>query len=229
MMIARVPPSALSDLHTGLRLAGLARPLARLQERRAARAAARGRSAAPRHSAAPAGLGRPRSPRRADPAPAGKAATTPAGYARHRAPVAPSPGHPEVDLPPDGTASSPRRNRRADPAARHREQRLGGPADPGRAAEARPSGGRVHDPPGPQGVADPSGSEAAHRYDVAAVPARASVDDACGGLLSRGLRSDTPPLVLLVRDGRLAAGTCTSSGSPRTRTGRGPRGRSGIF
>ena len=50
-MIARVPPSALSDLHTGLRLAGLARPLARLQERRAARTA-RGRSAAPRHSAA---------------------------------------------------------------------------------------------------------------------------------------------------------------------------------
>ena len=46
----------------------------------------------------------------------------------------------------------------------------------------------------------PSGSEAAHRYDVAAVPARASVDDACGGLLSRGLCSDAPPLVLLVRD-----------------------------
>jgi putative transposase len=39
----------------------------------------------------------------------------PPGHARHRAPVAPPPGHPEVDLPePDGTAAGQRRDRRAD-------------------------------------------------------------------------------------------------------------------
>src|ERR1035441_5067533 len=59
MMIARVPPPALSDLHPGLRLAGPARPVTRLQERRAARAAARGRRAAQHPSDAPAGLGPP--------------------------------------------------------------------------------------------------------------------------------------------------------------------------
>ena len=159
-MISRVPPPALSHLHPGLRLAGPARPVARLQERGAAGAAARGRRAAPRQSAAPAGLGRPRRPRRADPAPAGKAAGAPAGHARHRAAVAPPPGHQEVDLPePDGTAAGQRRDRRADRAARHREQRLGIPADPGRAAQARPPGQRVHDPPDPQGAADPPGAE----------------------------------------------------------------------
>src|ERR1035437_6078029 len=78
-------------------------------------------------------------PRRADPAPAHKAADAPAGHPRHRAPVAPPPGHKEVDLPePDGTAAGQRRDHRADRAARHREHPLGGPADPRRAAQARP-------------------------------------------------------------------------------------------
>ena len=126
-MIAHVPPPALSDLHARLRLAGPAGPLARLHERGAAGAAARGRRAAPRDSAAPAGLGRPRRPRRADPGPAGKATSTPAGHARHRGPVAPPPGHQEVDLPePDGTVPGQRRDHRADRAARHREHRPGG-------------------------------------------------------------------------------------------------------
>jgi hypothetical protein len=140
-MIARVPPSALSDLHPGLRLAGPARPLIGVEKRGTAGAAVRGRRAAPRHSAAPAGLGRPRGPRHADPAPAQKAAGAPAGHARNRAAVAPPPGCPEVDLsPPGGTAAGQRRDRRADRAARHREQRLGVPADPGRAAQARATG-----------------------------------------------------------------------------------------
>src|SRR5690348_11123764 len=80
MMIACVPSPALSDLHAGLRLAGTARPVACLQKRRTARAAARGRRAAPHQSAAPAGLGRPRRPSCADPAPASNAATTPADH-----------------------------------------------------------------------------------------------------------------------------------------------------
>src|SRR5215467_9920718 len=45
MMISRVPPSALSDLHQGLRLAGPARPLIGVEKRGIAGAAARGRRA----------------------------------------------------------------------------------------------------------------------------------------------------------------------------------------
>ena len=64
-----------------------------------------------------------------------------------------------MDLPePDGTAAGQRRDHGAHRAACHREHRLGVPADPGRAAQARPPGRRVHDPPGPPGAADPSGS-----------------------------------------------------------------------
>ena len=40
--------------------------------------------------------------------------------------------------------------------------RLGVPADPGRVAQARSPGRRVHDPPDPQGVEDPPSAEAAH-------------------------------------------------------------------
>ena len=201
-MIARVPPPALSDLHPHLRLAGPARPLIGVEERGTAGTAARSRRPAPHQAPAPAGLGRPRRAGRADPAPAQKAAGAPAGHARHRAAVAPPPGHPETDLPgPDGTAAGQRRDHRADRAARHREQRLWVPADPGRAAQARPPGQRVHGPPGPQGAADPSGSEAEHRHDLAAVPALPGCDHACRRLLSRGLRGDAPAPVLPVRDG----------------------------
>src|SRR6266496_3280102 len=71
-MIIRVPPPALPHLRPALRLAGPARPVAGFQGRRATRATARGRRAAPHQSPAPAGLGRPRHPRHADPAPAGR-------------------------------------------------------------------------------------------------------------------------------------------------------------
>src|SRR5690349_538310 len=57
------------------------------------------------------------------------------------------------------------------PRARHREQQLGIPADPRRTAQTRPPGQHVHDPPDPQDAADPASSQAAHRYDPAAVPA----------------------------------------------------------
>src|SRR5271167_4896215 len=53
------------------------------------------------------------------PAPAGKAASAPAGHPRHHPALAPPPGHPEVDLSePDGTAASQRRGCRAHRAAR---------------------------------------------------------------------------------------------------------------
>jgi len=69
MMISRVSSPALPDLRSALRLAGPARPLADIQERGTAGAAARGRRAAPHQAQAPVGLGRPRGARRADPVP----------------------------------------------------------------------------------------------------------------------------------------------------------------
>ena len=79
-----------------------------------------------------------------------------------------------------------RRNRHAHRAARHRERLVGIPAHPGRAAEIRSPGQRVHDPPGPQGAADSAGSQATHTYDLVTVPAFPSRDHAGRGLLSRG-------------------------------------------
>src|ERR1019366_3194225 len=93
---------------------------------------------------------------------------------------------------PDGTAAGQRRDRLADRAARRRESRLGIPADPRRAAETRPPGRRVHDPPGPQGAEDPSGTATADRRDLAAVPARPGIGDARHRLLPRGPRGAPP-------------------------------------
>jgi putative transposase len=81
-MIIRVLAPALPHLRPALRLAGPARPVISLQGRRAARATARGRRTAPHPSAAAGRLGRPRGPRRADPAPAREAASAPAGHPR---------------------------------------------------------------------------------------------------------------------------------------------------
>ena len=202
MMIIRVSPPALSHLRAAVQLAGPAQPVISVQGRGAAGAAARGRRAAPRPSAAPARLGRPRGPRHADPAPASTPAEAPAGHPRHRPALAPPPDHPQVDLPqPDRTATGQRRGRSAHRAARHREQQLEIQEDPGRAAQARPPGQRIHHPPCPQGAEDPPGTGTAHRHHVAAVPARPGNDDARHGLLPRGLRSDPPAAVLPVRHG----------------------------
>jgi hypothetical protein len=180
-MIIRVPAPALPHLRPVLRLAGPAWPVVGFQERRAARATARGRRAAPHQSPAPAGLGRPRNPRRADPASAGKAAGASPDHPRHCPSVAPPPGHPEMDLPePDRTTAGQCRDRHADRAARHREPQLGIPEDSRRAAQARPPGRRIDDPPGPQDAKDPASAQAAHRHDLAEFPARASRVDARG-------------------------------------------------
>jgi len=155
-MIGRVCPPALPDTRPARWLAGPAQSLNCVQERGTAGTAARGRCATPHQAPATAELGRPTSPRRAHPALATRSADVPPGHAGHRAPVAPPSGHPEVDLPePDGTAAGQRRDRRAHRTARHREPRLGVPADPGRAAQTRPPGRRLHDPPRAQGLEDP--------------------------------------------------------------------------
>src|SRR5260221_5530669 len=93
-----------------------------------------------------------RGPRRADPTTTRQATDAPAGHTRHRPAMAPAPGPPEAGLPtPDGTASSQRRDRRA---------------------QTRPPPQRIHDPPGPQDPADPSGTETARRHQRARILAR---------------------------------------------------------
>src|ERR1022692_1655424 len=78
-MIIRVSASAVPDLRPARRLAGPAGPVNGVQGHRAACAAARGCRAAPHPSPTAPGLGRPRGPRRADPAPAPEPADAPAG------------------------------------------------------------------------------------------------------------------------------------------------------
>src|SRR5216683_2866591 len=202
MMISRVPSPALPDLRSALRLAGSARSLAGVQERGTAGAAARGRRAAPRPSAATAGLGRPRGAGRADPPPAQNAAGTPAGDTRHRPALASPPGCTEVDLP-HRTGRPP-----VSPEIAALIERLatenhgwGYQRIRGELLKLGHQGWRVHDPPGPQSTEDPPGTEAAHRPDMAAVPAHPSRDDARHRLLPRRLRSDPPPPVLPVRHG----------------------------
>src|SRR6266568_725502 len=137
MMISRVPPSALSDLHPAVRRAGPARPLARLQERGVAGgAAARGRRAAPHQSAASPGLGRPRCARRADPPPAAEAADAPAGHPGYRPAVAPPAGHPEAGLPEPGR---PVAGQRRDRGAHRRNRRVA----PVHCCTGAPSGPRM--------------------------------------------------------------------------------------
>jgi putative transposase len=149
---------------------------------------------------APAGLGRPRRPRRADPASAPKSADAPAGHPGHRPAVASPLGHQEMDLPaPDRPPAGQRRDRRAHRAARHRASRLGIPAHPRRATQARLPGECIHDPARPQGPEDPAGTRPGHRHHLAAVPAHASGDHARRRFLPRGLRCNAPAPVLPLR------------------------------
>jgi putative transposase len=119
----------------------------------------------------------------------------------HRPAVAPPPGHPEAGLPEPGRpAAGQRPDRSAHRATRHPEPQLGLQADPRRPAQARPPSRRAHDPASPQSAEDTPGAEAPHRYNLAAVPARARRHDARRRLLPRGLRTDAPAAVVLARD-----------------------------
>ena len=192
--------SSSSRLRPALRLADSARPVVGLQGRRVARAAARGRRAASRQFPAPARLGRPGGPRRADPAPAGKAAdaplVTPGTVLRwHRRLVTRKWTYPNRNR----TAAGQRRNCRADRTARHREQRLGYQRTQG---ELLKLGHRV----GASTVRRVlkalkiPGTATAHRHDLAEVPAHPGIDDARHRLLPRGLRGHLAPRLRLLRD-----------------------------
>jgi hypothetical protein len=126
----------------------------------------------------PAWLGRPRGTRRASPKVAAVAAGSSIGHTGHDRALASSPGYQQVDLFPPCRASAGRGCcRHADCAHGQGQPELGVPKNLGGAAQTRSPGGSVHDPPRAAAVADPSGTGARHRHDLAAVPARAGVDD----------------------------------------------------
>ena len=197
-MIIRVSPPALSHLRAAMQLAGLARPVVGHQGRRAARAAARGRRAAPDQPETPPGLGRPRGLRRADPAAAARLrciAWSPrtrscAGIA------ASSPGSGPTRTGPDGhrsTTSSPRWScgwRRRTRAGDTRGSRASC-SNSATGSAPRRSGGSS------SATADPTGAETAHRHQLAAVPAHAGHQHARGRLLPRRLRGHAAAALLL--------------------------------
>jgi len=123
------------------------------------------------------GLGRPRDTRRASPKVAADAAGTSIGHTGHdlgwhRRLVANKWTYPHrVGRPPIEEAVA------ALIAHGPGEPKLGIPKDPRRAAQTRTPRSSLHDPPHPAAVTDPSGTGPRHRHDLAAVPARAGIDD----------------------------------------------------
>jgi hypothetical protein len=200
MMVSRVPPPALSDLRPALRLAGPARPLVSFQERRIASPTARSRRTAPHQAQTPPRLGRPSRHGRADPAPAREATDTPAGHAGNRPTVARRLVARKWTYP-RGTGRPPVSSGLAaliEQLATENHgwgyQRIQG--------ELLKLGHRVSASTRRvlKALKIP-GTQAAHRHDTAAVPARARHDDARHRLLPRGLRRHPPAPVLLVRHG----------------------------
>lgn len=99
------------------------------------------------------------------------------------------------------TTAGQRRDRRAARAARPRESRRGALEDPGRVAQARLPGQRIHDPPGPQGTAHHARDGTAHRHDVAAVPVDRRVTIPAFSSRS-GLSGITGPIIITGRQHR---------------------------
>ena len=89
--------------------------------------------------------------------------------------------------------------RRAGRADGDGEPELGIPEDPGRAAQTRPPRRRLDDPADPQAPPDPTGAGAAHRHQLAAVPAHPGHQHARGRLLPRRLRGDAAAALRPVR------------------------------
>ena len=185
----RVAAAAVSDLPAGAEAGLAAGPHGLHQGRRAAGAAPRGRRAPPHQPETPPGLGRPGRVRRPHPAAAPSAARPSPGHPGHDPALAPPPRAPEVDLPePARTTTDRRRPRRAGRADGEGEPELGIPADPGRAAQTRPPGRRLDDPPDPasatgshrrrRGAPTPAGGSSCARRPPACWPSTSSTSTA---------------------------------------------------
>ena len=160
----RVTAAAVSDLPAGARTAPADGPHVLCKEHRAHRASPRGRRAAPHQPETTPGLGRPSRVRRPDPAATGEAAQPSPGHSGHHPGLA-SPTRAQAwTYPTRPRAATDRCQRRsvgeADGAG---EPELGLPQDPGRAAQTRPPGRRLDDPPDPPTAPDPTGTGPAHR------------------------------------------------------------------
>ena len=147
-------------------------------------------------------LGRPCGPRCPDPAAADGRAGASVGHPRHSGALASSPGGQEMDLPAPVWAPTHRRHHRhADRTDRQGKHDLGLQTNPRRTAQARPSCRCIDDPQGSQTAADTASTIPTHRYDLAAVPSDAVLDDAGRGFLPCGLRADAQADLCLLRSG----------------------------
>jgi hypothetical protein len=154
------------------------------------RAAPRSRRAPPHQPTTTPGLGGPGRVRRPHPATAPNTASPSPGHPEHDPALAPPPRRPTMGLPPpDRTTTDRRRPRRPGSAHGPGEPALGIPADPGRAAHTRPPRRRLDDRTDPPAPPHPTSTFAAHRHQLAAVPAHPGHHHARGRLLPRRLRA----------------------------------------
>jgi hypothetical protein len=188
MIVGCVVASALLGFPAAADPAVVARPPVGLPGHRTPGATSRSRRVAQSHPDTAPGLGGSSGVRRAGPEIAADAAEASLGHAGHDPALASSPGDQEMDVSDPPRASAHRgRCGRADRASGPREPELGISENPGRVAHARPPRGSLDNPPRSPVVADTAGTGPGHRHDLAAVPARAGVDDVGLRLLPRGL------------------------------------------
>jgi hypothetical protein len=100
---------------------------------------------------------------------------------------------------------------------------LGVPADRGRAAHTRPSRGRLDDPADPAAPPDPTGTVAAHRHQLAAVPAHAGDQRGVFGRTSGRPGKPFLPWTSAPRPGRLPDGTTSVTSWSGTMRGEPPQ------
>ena len=177
------------------------------------------------NSKTPPGLGRPGRLRRARPAAAPSAALPSPGHPGHDPALAPPPHPQEVDLSEQArTPTDRRRARRAGRADGNGQPELGIPKDPGRAAQTRPPSRRLDDPADPQTPPHPTGTDTAHRHQLAAIPAHPGHQHAGGRLPPPRLRGHAAAALRLVR-ARGRRPLPALLGVPSTQKDRGPRSR----
>jgi hypothetical protein len=150
MIVSRVVPPALLDLHSPPQLADTVEPRVVVQKTSSCSCCATRSPSSAGPTSSPPGLGRSSCARRADATPTPRA-TRPPGHPGHRPALASPPGGQEVDLSePLRSPARRRHDRRAGRTDGPREPDLGLSAHPRRTAQARPPRRRLYDPPDPQ-------------------------------------------------------------------------------